>query len=133
MMSINWKYVKPLENKSAIKDLAKECGADLPDELLHCMEEHNGGRPSTKDFSTTQAAGYVFNSLYSYNRDDANSALGIFERFAQVKLFPVAIEAGGNNICYNFDKRKLVLFNHESGRTEDIATDSNPELFAELS
>lgn len=131
-MAITWKYVKPLKDENAIGEACRQCGINAPAHLLACMGAHNGGRPSDKTFATTQSDGYVFNSLYSYNTEDANSVAGVFKSFVGVHLLPVGIEASGNVICYNTVKKRLVLFNHETGKTEDILVDSNPGLFSEL-
>ena len=94
------------------------------------MEEHNSGHPSTKGFDTDIDKGYVFNSIYSYNPDDANSIYRTYECvFKGTDLYPIAIEASGNTVCFDLNRKQLVLWNHESEEAETIDTSSNPELF----
>jgi hypothetical protein len=76
----------------------------------HFLEEHNSGHPSTKGFDTDIDKGYVFNSLYSYNPDDANSIYRTYECvFKGTDLYPIAIEASGNTVCFDLNRKQLVL------------------------
>ena len=129
-MQITWKYVKPLRANNLLDGLSDDIASKLPSKLTACLKEQNGGRPSSKSFDTTMAKGYVLSSLYSFNDDDANSVSDIFEDFIHVHLFPIGIESGGNSICYHLGKSKLVLLNHETGKTEDVVLESNEPLFS---
>ena len=131
-MQITWKYVKPLRANNLLDGLPDDIASKLPSKLTACLKDHNGGRPSSKSFDTTMEKGYVFSSLYSFNDDDTNSVSDIFEDFTHVHLFPIGIESGGNSICYHLEKSKLVLFNHETGKTEDVIHESNEPLFNSL-
>lgn len=129
-MAITWKYVKPLKENNLIDGLSGDVAAKLPDKLMACLKKNNGGRPSPKSFDTTMAKGYVFSSLYSFNDDDVNSVSDMLDDLIRVHLFPVGIESGGNSICYHLGKSKMVLLNHETGKTEDILRLSNEPLFS---
>ena len=131
-MQITWKYVKPLKANSLFDQLSGDIVVKLPDMLMACLKKNNGGRPSSKSFDTTMAKGYVFSSLYSFNDDDVNSVSDMLDDLISVHLFPVGIESGGNSICYHLGKGKMVLLNHETGKTEDVLLGSNEMLFSSL-
>lgn len=129
-MSVKWKYVKPLRNGEAVDSYCEEMGVMIPARLASFLKEHNGGRPMPCTFDTDRRGDYVFNSLYSYNREDAVSIWSVDMReLISSGMYPVGIEATGNVICYDLSNKRLVLWEHESGDFEIITISSNPDLF----
>lgn len=132
-MSITWKYIKPLKSDEAVRSYLQRYDVLLPERLIRFLESRNSGRPSSPSFSTNKQDGYVFNSLYSYNAGSVNDIAKTYEQvFYGSRLYPIAIEAAGNVICFDFDKQKLVLWNHENDELELIDSCSNQELFDEI-
>lgn len=120
-MSTQWKYVKPLVDSTNVKTFLEKNGVILPEDLSILIEEHNGGRPSEKDFMTVSGKEYVFKSLYSYNAGDKDTIYGIFNVLSSRKsLYPIGSDAAGNIVCYNTKTGKYELYNHETDDTEEI-------------
>lgn len=117
---ITWKFVKPLKNKFAVEEFLKEKRIELPDGLVECIRDNNGGRPSVFLFDTNKRNEYVFQSLFSYNYGDKCNIYDIFPNFEKTKYFPIGLEAAGNIICYEMDNRNYVLWNHETAEIEII-------------
>lgn len=121
MSTIAWKYVKPLRTVSEAKELWKRYKIILPVELERCLLNNNGGRPSVFLFDTNGGKEYVFQSLFSYNKEDRSNIYNVYPgEFENTSLFPIGLEAAGNIICYDMSKKIYVLWNHESGKCENI-------------
>ena len=120
-MSVTWKYVKPLTNKSTVKEYLKSNHISLPNNLVGILEKNNGGRPSEKSVITDTKREYVFKSLVSFNDSDKESITKYYSNFFKERdLFPIGSDAAGNFICYNVKTKKYVLYNHETDKTEII-------------
>ena len=120
-MDITWKYVKPLNDSTAVNCFLDKYNVSLPTSLIEIIEKFNGGRPSEKTILTADAHEYVFKSLLSYNRTDQETIYSIYpDLFKETDWFPFASDAAGNFICYDLKKKKCVLYNHETERGEDI-------------
>lgn len=121
MGNIIWKYVKKLDNPDCVTDFLKKNHVKLPSALVECLIQNNGGRPSEKEFSTNKGKGYVFKNLLSFNENDKESIYKFYpDLFRGTTLFPFAMDASGNFICFDIKKKKYVLWKHESYTTEII-------------
>lgn len=121
MNAIVWKYVKPLKDAMVAKNFWKEHAVQLPMSLERCLISNNGGRPSVFLFDTNVRKEYVFQSLFSYKKEDKCNIYNVYPgEFENTSLFPIGLEAAGNIICYEMDTKKYVLWNHENGGTENI-------------
>ncbi len=120
-MEITWKYIKPLDDPSAVTSFLNAYNVELPDKLIESIEKFNGGRPSEKQIITSANREYVFKSMLSYNRNDKDTVYSVFpELFKGTQLFPFASDAAGNFICYDMKLKNCVLLNHESNQAETI-------------
>ena len=120
-MENTWKYIKPLEDPSAVKRFLKLYNVILPQKLIESIEQFNGGRPSEKRIITSSKREYVFKAMLSYNTKDKETIYNVFpELFKATPLFPFASDAAGNFICYDLKLKRCVLLNHESNQTEQI-------------
>ena len=120
-MGVTWKYVKSLNDANSVRDYLRKCGVVLPDALIVLLEENNGGRPSDKTIVTSDGNEHVFKSLYSYNDGDRDSVYPIYSQlFKATSLYPIASDSAGNIVCYDCEKEKYILYNHESNETEVI-------------
>ncbi len=120
-MEITWKYIKPLDDPSAVKRFLKTNNVDLPKKLIESIEQFNGGRPSDKRIITSSKKEYVFKSMLSYNINDKETIYSVFpELFKDTPFFPFASDAAGNFICYDMNQKRCVLLNHENNQPETI-------------
>lgn len=120
-MENTWKYIKPLDDPSAVRSFLKNYNVNLPQKLIESIERFNGGRPSEKQIITSSKREYVFKSMLSYNEKDKETIFSVFpELFKETHLFPFASDAAGNFICFDLDSKKYVLINHETNHLEII-------------
>ncbi len=120
-MNQNWKYVKPLENPAAVSRYLSVQKVTLPDTLVAIIENFNGGRPSSKVIVTSNHKEYVFKSLLSYNASDKETIYSVYpDVFRGTSLYPIGSDAAGNFVCYDLSNNHMVLYNHETDKTEDI-------------
>ena len=120
-MEKNWKYVKPLEDKDAVKEFLRKYHINLPKSMIEILETYNGGRPADKRILTTAKREYVFKTLLSYNKNDKETIYSMYpEPFRKLGLYPIASEAAGNYVCYDVTTRNWVLYNHERDRVERV-------------
>lgn len=132
-MSVTWKYVKPLTHVDEVRTFTQRHKVRLPEKLIVFLGKYNSGRPSKPTFDTVERDGHVFNSLYSYNVGDANYIADTYDSvFAGTGLYPVAIEASGNVVCFELKSKTLVMWCHENDRVVLIDTSSNSDLFSEI-
>ena len=121
MNNITWKYVKKLNDPDVVTEFLKKNHVILPAALVECLVQNNGGRPSEKDFSTNKGEGYVCKNLLSFNEKDKESVYKFYpDMFRGTTLFPFAMDASGNFVCYDMKKRKYVLWKHETDSVEII-------------
>lgn len=114
-ITVTWKYVKPLKAKDDVKSFLKENSIDLPGCLVSLIENNNGGRPSAKDFITSDGVEHVFKSLLSYNADDSEPIYSIYDEvFSKTSLYPIGTDPAGNFICFDRKERNYCYWNHET-------------------
>lgn len=125
MNNIIWKYVKYLNDEDVVDKFLKQNNLKIPTEVISCIEEHNGGRPSPNIFVTSTKKEYIFKSLLSYNTNDKETIYMCYPGIFQEKeLFPIASDPAGNFICIDLkDNNSIIFFEHESGKKEFIAND----------
>lgn len=121
MESLSWKYVKPIKEPEAVHNFLNKYKIVLPEELIQCITENNGGRPSQKLFDTDKGKEYVFKSLLSYNEEDTECIYKVFpELFYGTALYPIGTDASGNFICFDIAEQKYALLKHETNAKEYI-------------
>lgn len=121
-MSVEWKYVKPLQDKMIVSTFLIEHSIVLPLELVKVLESYNGGRPSDKRIVVSDGTEFVFKSLLSYNKDDLETVYSIYPIFEETSCFPFATDPSGNMICYDTKKEKYVLYEHETDNFVEIVS-----------
>lgn len=121
MKSLEWKYVKKLNNQQSVKNFLKKYNVELPKSLISSIEKNNGGRPSKKIFDTNDSKEYVFKALLSYNENDAENIYAVYpDLFVGTDLYPIGTDSSGNFICFNLKQHDYVLLNHETNNVEKI-------------
>ena len=123
MKKIQWKYVSPLREKSAVDVLEIKYHYPLPDDLKSCILENNAGVPSPCLFDFGENKGKVFGGLLSYNPDDLDNIYEFIELFwnesnSNLSMFPFGIDPAGNFLCVK--DKKVVFFDHETGNAIPI-------------
>ena len=127
---MEWKYVKTLKERNAVRSFLAEYNISLPLDLLECIERNNGGRPQKKVFDTEMSCGHVFNSLLSYNVDDKETIYNVYPKhFEGSSLFPIGSTPNGDFLCYDLRNRKYVLALHETDSIEDVIVEPSGKLF----
>ena len=121
MNDLTWKYVKPLEDNDAVANFADNNGLKLPQDIISCIIQNNGGRPNKKMFDTEVSKGRLIKSLLSFNQGDLETVYDVFNMIKNENLVPIASDPGGNYICYNTIHQNIVLWLHETNATESIA------------
>ena len=120
-MSVTWKYVKPLESLTAVRDYLKENHIDLPEKLITLIETNNGGRPNKKDFTTTDGSEHVVKSLLSYNEKDKETIFTFYpDLFSDTAYYPICMDASGSFVCYDTNSGEYVLIDHENNEVKTI-------------
>ena len=121
MKEMTWKYVKPLKKSDAVDSFLRKYSITLPKELVKCIANNNGGRPSEKLFDTNKGKEYVFKSLLSYNDDDVECIYRVYPRlFEGTSLYPIGTDASGNFVCFDTVEEKYILLKHETNSKEVI-------------
>lgn len=122
MHEIKWKYVKPIIDEDNVLNFLLQHGVNLPQQILDCIIENNGGRPSSTVFNTNKSKERVFKSLLSYNSEDRENIYSVYPHmFRGTELYPIGTDAAGNFICIDLQNdNTLILWEHESRRKELI-------------
>ena len=120
---LTWKYVKPLREGKEVDDFLKCNNVTLPVEIVRCIKENNGGRPSKDTFDTDRSKERVFKALLSYNIVDKETIYMCYPNvFKEKGIFPIAVDHAGNFICVDVNcGNAIVFFELESGIKEFIA------------
>ena len=123
MNNLTWKYVKPLKNDNAVECFEADNSFKLPQDIISCIKQNNGGRPDKKVFDTEVSKGRVIKSLLSLNKDDLETIYDAIDilKSEKTNLVPVATDPGGNYICYNTIHQDIELWLHETNTTEKIS------------
>lgn len=103
MTELTWKYVKPLQNPSAIEEFETKYNVSFPSDLKSILKEYNNGRPSLKIFDSETSKEHEFKKLLSFNLADAENIYDFIDTDRKTKGFvPFANDPAGNLIgLYN--------------------------------
>ena len=121
---MNWKYIKPLKNESALANYEHLVDYKLPPSFLKCIRQNNGGRPARSLFDTEFAKERAMKSLLSFNQEDRETVWKIVEwdkEELRNRFVPFAIDNFGNLICFDKLNDNIVFLEHETLRQEKVA------------
>lgn len=123
MNNIIWKCVKPLNSEDDVDKFLKQNDIKMPREIISCIKENNGGRPSPNIFTTETKKERILKAILSYNSNDKETIYVCYPSvFKDKGLFPIASDPAGNFICIDLKSNNaIVFFEHESGNKEFIA------------
>mgnify|MGYP000866863327 CR=1 FL=1 len=123
MNNLSWKFVKPLKDNKAVETFEADYGLKLPQDIIACIKQNNGGRPDKKVFDTTISKGRVIKSLLSFNKDDLDTVYDAMDilKGENSNLVPFASDPGGNYICFDTKQQDIVIWLHETNTTEKIS------------
>ena len=125
MSELTWKYVKTLGDRHAVGAFLEENNLSLPEDLIACLKNNNGGRPNRKTFDTDRSKEHMIKTLLSFNRGDAETVYTAFttlrKEYQKFDLVPFASDPFGNFICYDDSRGDIVLWLHETNQTEKIS------------
>lgn len=115
-----WKYVKKLKEEDSVDKFLEANKIIIPERLKKCLIENNGGRPSLDTFDTNKRIECEFKSLLSFNEDDKETIYMVYDQFKDSKKFPFATDSAGNVICYDYENKIYLFYNHELDEYEEI-------------
>ena len=78
MSELTWKYVKTLGDSRAVENFLEENNLSLPEDLIACLKNNNGGRPNRKTFDTDRSKEHMIKTLLSFNHGDAETVYTAF-------------------------------------------------------
>lgn len=121
MKNLIWKYVKPLKDPDTVHKFLAKHHIQLPGNLITCIIDNNGGRPSDNFLCTEQGTETAFKSLLSYNESDLETIYSFYpSQFTNNALYPLGTDVCGNFICYDTQTGSYILWNHETDKKEII-------------
>ncbi len=122
---MEFKYIKPLDNKNLISEFENEAEHKFSNNFVVFVMKNNGSRPSNSVFYSNQNQERVMKSFLSFNKQDRETIWKMWNASNndfKVKMIPFAIDHFGNLIC--FDKNNAVVFyDHETETIEFVAND----------
>ena len=133
MNKLEWVLVNPLEDDTQIKKFEKTADVIFPEDFVSCVVENNAGYASLKNLETVRGNNRVCNNLLTFDEKKKvnifNVYISVFSARGNTKLVPFAEDPFGNYICFDFSKptAKIVFWNHETNKTEDVC-----DTFAEF-
>ena len=110
--------------------IEKERQILFPDELKEFILKTNASTPSRYNFMLGNNE-RVFGAVLCFNENEpeVDSVFDALEVIEDKDLIPFGIDPFGNYICYSLKEKKIVFWNHETGRTE--STEKSLEDFVE--
>lgn len=132
-MNEDWKYVKSLKNGNAVDEFEKQNNICFPQDLKDFILKNNGRRPHKMTIDTADTKKRVFKSLLSFNRDDKETIFTMYPVIQKEnpELIPFASDPFGNFYCVHKKDKKIILWLHETAKTEFVAA-SFSELLEKL-
>ena len=121
---MNWKYIKPLESESSIKEFEEKYSFEFPESFRDIVSEYNGAYPETDIYDTDKTKERTFKSLLSFNREDKMNIWKIAEWNSNEldnKYIAFATDQFGNLICFSISDKSVVFMDMETLSTETIA------------
>lgn len=117
---MEWKYIKPLENKEVIENVESTYSVKLPIKLKEIIKKYNGGKPKNNIFDTVNSKEKVVKCLLSYNKNDREN-IYIFDDLFNKGYIPFAITEFGDVICINNKMETVELYLHERDCFENVS------------
>lgn len=121
---MEWKYVKPLSSEGNINEFESLVKYSFPDEFKNCVLCNNGGRPCKRVFNTDVQKKREIKTFLSFNKEDKETVWKIQDWNKEEllrKYVAFAIDNFGNLVCFDINSSRIVFFNHENGKMEQIA------------
>ena len=118
-MELTWKYKIDISDPAVFDEIEKERQILFPDELKEFILKTNASTPSRYNFMLGNNE-RVFGAVLCFNENEpeVDSVFDALEVIEDKDLIPFGIDPFGNYICYSLKEKKIVFWNHETGRTE---------------
>lgn len=118
---MEYKFVKPLRDRSAIESFFAERGVVIPPGFMELFTRNNGGRPEENECVLKDGSERVVNNFLSFNAEDKENVYKAIKRVSEdnKKLIPFARDPAGNYFCL-LDGR-VVFWDHEDGEIVEAA------------
>ena len=118
MMTLEWKYVEPLDERQLSK-IEEHFGLSLPDDYKRSLETCNRGKPTLERFDTELQKECVLD--YMVNLEDT---IAIAQAIPPDNLIPIATDPFGNFIAFKIADRRIdsvVFWEHERDGISQIS------------
>ena len=131
---MKWKFVKPLRDAQQISKFEETVEYLFPQEFKEVVKQFNGGFPEKNTFDISESEECDFNNLLSFNKKDRGSIWNLVDRNTTKKqkwsveglpwkYVPFASDSFGDFICFDRSNNHIVLWDHETGKIEEVAKD----------
>lgn len=129
-MKIQWKRIKPIEDSTSIESFENQFCYVFPDEFKELVKTCNGAFPVPSVFDSEKAIGRDLRILLSFNKSDIENIWDTYENLVELDGDYIAFAADdfGNLICFEKETNKVVFWDHELGKAENVAASFNDFL-----
>lgn len=118
MMTLEWKYVEPLD-KDRLSKIEEHFGLSLPDDYKTSLETCNRGKPTLERFDTEHQEECVLD--YMVNLEET---IAIAQAIPPDNLIPIATDPFGNFIAFKIADGRIdsvVFWDHERDEISQIS------------
>ena len=118
MMTLEWKYVEPLD-KDQLSKIEEHFGLSLPDDYKASLETCNRGKPTLERFDTEHQKECVLD--YMVNLEET---IAISQAIPPDNLIPIATDPFGNFIAFKIADGRIdsvVFWDHERDEISQIS------------
>ena len=118
MMTLEWKYVEPLD-KDQLSKIEEHFGLSLPDDYKASLETCNRGKPTLERFDTEHQTECVLD--YMVNLEET---IAIAQAIPPDNLIPIATDPFGNFIAFKIADGRIVsvvFWDHERDEISQIS------------
>ena len=123
IMSLEWKYVAPLDEGQLAK-IEEHFGLSLPEDYKKSLAKCNRGKPTLERFDTERHKECVLDYMIDLEETVA-AAQAIVAEYGVDNLIPIARDPFGNLIAFSTADGQInavVLWDHEGNKTAPIAS-----------
>ncbi|MEC1458119.1 MULTISPECIES: SMI1/KNR4 family protein [Bacillus] len=118
---VEWDFAESPVNEEQIQQVETKLGIKFPKDYKECVMQNGGGTPTPEVFDAGERKDAVFGYLYSFHEDSDSFIINAYNRYRDGRmadrLIPIADDAFGNEICFDFRASEtnppVVFWDHE--------------------
>ena len=122
-MSLEWKYVAPLD-ESQLAKVEEHFGLSLPEDYKKSLAKCNQGKPILEKFATELEEERVLDYMIDL-KEVVSVTQALSSEYGVDNLIPIARDPFGNLIAFSMSDRQInsvVFWDHEGNKTAPIAS-----------